>query len=387
MTYATKTQPRRPVQIGGYGYYRGSIYTLGCVILLMCLGTTIAAAQTYKLTDLGSFIPTDLNAQGAMAGRWCEASGCKPALRTTDGQVTIAVEAIGDAFSINSTQQMLVVLYETANHRGVWSPTTGYQDLPLGQGVGIFPAAMNDTGVVVGMMFLSDRDCPAQWDSPTSDPVCRQEVQMGESAWATSIDTKGDVITSYGTGYLLSKVKGTAIPLNFPVDDFPNKLTDAGHVLGFNGYWRYKGLSTGQLKTLPGCESILSVDMLSTRRAVGQTVCSALYPWPQFSQRATVWPSDYPKDLNKLVVKRPKDWHLMHAMGIAPNGSIVGLAAVGTDDLHAVRRGFLLTPVSSAAKRLGLQAETDDDPVLLTDDPGYDGPVELPIRLQMLGVE
>jgi hypothetical protein len=315
---------------------------VGLVVQVVCL--VQAAEGRYELTDLGGFFPWAITQDGAMAGQLCESSlqACQPALRQPDGTITVLLEEPGNAYAINAGWQILVELYNRPEPMslGVWDATNGYVPLPLSPGaIGLFPSALNDAGMVVGLLHLRDRTCPSKWETPMSQPVCLYDAAPGEIPTAWAINSAGDIVGDGDpTKCLWAGGQPPCQPLGFDPSEYAIDINDRGLILGFDGTLQQgTDLASRQTLTLPPrCVDPLTVRLNDAGQVVGRARCFG-------RDFALVWVTpDHPNHLT-LLARNPQ-WALEHAVDINNSGQIIGYARVRANGYH----GFLLQPVGAS---------------------------------------
>ena len=352
--------------------------------LLACASLTGAfAATSYRLTDLGAGVATDVNNSGHVAGTTAgqqafffngvtnrlipvlippEAGSGKPFVSATSSQAT----AINDSDVLAVRGYSDVVLRSATYGVHVGTLTNSYQLSSVG-----IPVGINNSGDIVGtLLFGPSHDFTAGiWDSgAVSYDYNYDTFQLG-FAQISAINDAGLAVGSAaaqvdavdgplhprpnliracifrpdGIEYLDSRYAGTtAVDSSSPASHLSDAfgINAAGHVVGAMSLavgnqvqhaFRSTGSGFEDLGTLGGIASA-AVDINSDDQVVGTASLAA------GQSHAFVWQGGVMTDLNTLLPPGG-GWVLTRANAINDRGEIAG-----TGTLNGIAHAFLLSP-------------------------------------------
>lgn len=352
---------------------RSLVVVMGFAILSMVLTGSLAAAQTYRVTDLG-VLPGDTGSLGDVINSSGQVVGCSdtsidtfPCLGGSPGHAFLWSKATGMrdlgtlpggtfsvAFGLNDPGQAVGWSNngQGAQHAFIWTQSRGMRDLgTLPGGTYSYAFAINSVGLICGF-----------GDSGTSNGVGdvviwtadKEILDLGSlpgvlNSQAIFINDHnqfvGAALYSNGTFQAFAgTISGglTALPtLPGATTSLALGVNDAGIIVGSsNSAKNSNGIAVAwdsnlkiySLGTLPGDSASSASYINDLDQAVGQSTT------PSGVNRAVIWTKSGIQNLNNLI-PRNSGWTLVYALSINRAGQITGYGTINGQN-HA----FLLTP-------------------------------------------
>jgi probable HAF family extracellular repeat protein len=327
------------------------------LVITLAAVTCAVGAPVYRVVDLGSFSPADINTHGQIAGSVPRADGLgSVAAVWKSGDVTIigalpggresSASAINDAGAVVGTSQSQ---YPTP-WGGYWSRQHGFlydgatvQALTGSSGDHSSALGVNGSGIVVGTVG-GNSDQAMRWPSPNWTNWVH-----GQRSAATAINASGDIVGYHSIGSspftYTAFVWSDGVLIDIPPhsvsgydSSIATAINDHGQVAGYYGgngpYFRSFLWANGQRQDLGaiGTQDVVATDINNQGQIVGYSSTSnvaAGFIW---------WIDGGIHDINDMI--STPGWHVSNLYRINDNGQIVGYGS-----LNGVGRGVLLEPV------------------------------------------
>ena len=331
---------------------------------LIIAGSMAAAAQTYRLTDLGSLgtnasAATGINASGQVSGYSASGTNAARAWRYSPGVGLVDLGSFGGAdnraFGINNAGQVTGYSTDTngAAH-GFVSSGGALTDIGgFGAGANVFPQHINSAGKAAGFCSVTNDDRPFLFSPPNifSNLGTIATAALPATAAAYGLNDFG-VVVGIGTGSnnfnraCRSTTNGALEELGtlggdeswaYAINNSNQICGSASFVTGDSHAFIFSDASgMSDLLTLGGyTATAFALDNAGNAVGSAEIVNRTLH--------ATHWPSGgAPRDLNDFIPIN-SGWVLTEARGVNDAGQIVGNGL-----LNGQPRAFLLTPNSGA---------------------------------------
>lgn len=338
-------------------------------IFLALLLSPVAAAQSYRVTDLGALSAGDytagyaINASGEVAGQngpypqsgfiWSASHGMKALSPISGNNFSWALGI--NAKGVASGQSILVENGHTHFHAVIWF-NGQIQDLgALYTGGTSIAHAINDADQVIGASTIPGGKYHAILWSKTTGMLDLGVPSTADEAVALSINRYGKVVgTAYATtvtqfAFVWTKSTGMQNlgPLLGGGLTSANAVNDLGQIVGESGcgsgclhaaLWS-PNAKIQDLGLLSGSDGGAAFGINNHGQAVGVAYyTSGFYHAFVWSQSAGI------QDLNSLI-PAGSGWLLVYAIAINDNGQITGQGTIN-GETHA----FLLTPIATTSE-------------------------------------
>ncbi len=330
---------------------------LPALALVGLLSARSEAAALYNLTDLGTFDPSYINAQGMAVSNPKYGVTAPSVAYSAYGPGAGQLTTIPNSFiaeGINAQGQVIsgtpsggsIVSAPVVSPTGVLTYQTVASD-PTNHYAGI-----NDQGQLVG-------------ETLSGHPFLQSGGQMidlgilGKSnGFASAINSNGDFVGSYELGgptatpyrgtyhaFLYSNGKLTDLGTLGGGESNAYSITANGQVLGTSTtssgayhQFLYSGGTMTDLNNLGGAPNVSVAAINASGSMVGS------FQPPSGPSQAFLYSNGVMSDLNSLI-PLPTGWNLFGASGINDSGHIIGLAT----DPSGATHGFMMTPPGMAA--------------------------------------
>lgn len=244
-----------------------------CAIVLLICAATSAEAATYTVTDLGATQAYALNDMGQIAGWNSELQGA--VLRDPDGTLTpipsLANTSCIFPYAINNAGVVVGMDYLPAFR---WSRETGTQWLESSSDWKCPALAVNDGGMIVGRMSTYESDYAVIWGLDGAASAIGSTIYRGQ---AEDINNSGQVVGwADGHGFVWTEEDEMADLGSFS----PTAISNTGIIVGSANsqacIWQ-NGIGAVALPQVTGGLTSFAVDINDRGQIVGTEVIDYVY--------------------------------------------------------------------------------------------------------------